>query len=75
MDPVGLYPTVAQGAAGPALAASNITGRPTSTFLGLAVAAQGIGQLVATQGLPTTTAQWVVFSASILAGVFGAFGR
>jgi hypothetical protein len=59
----------------PTLHPANITGSPTTTFLGLASLFQGAGQMLATNGLPTNTVGWVVFGLSGLAGLFGILGK
>lgn len=59
----------------PTLHPANITGAPTTTWLGLSSLAGGAAQAIATGGLPTSTAGWVVFGLQALGGLFGIFGR
>lgn len=60
----------------PALAASNITDHPGSTYAGIgAILAVVSSSIMSTGGMPTTTAGWLVFASTVLAGIGGILGR
>ena len=59
----------------PAIATSNIAASPGSTFAGVGVLATGLAQTIATGGLPTSTAGWIVFGLQMFGGLFGILGR
>lgn len=57
----------------PRFGVANVTQRPSTTALGLAVAADGINMLAA-QPLPTSAAGWILIAAHFLGSLAGIFG-
>ena len=59
----------------PVLGSGNITNHTGSTFAGISALALGASQMIATNGIPTTTPGWIVLALSLLGGLGGIFGR
>ena len=59
----------------PALHTDNITAHPGSTWAGVGVVLTGVAQAVASGGVPSSVAGWLVLGLQVGAGVLGMLGK